>query len=309
MKTYLIFPSLFATLPEEKIQELKTIGEVIVLEHKGKISEIQVLKEDPEEKILGIDPDVVDWDLDVEDLDAIQNVKAICANSTSFEWIKPQELKAKGILAINTPKFSTDSVAEYIICLAICCARRLALDMKNNNQINWDNPPMLLKGKKMGIIGLGTIGKKLAANAMGIGMEVIYWSQNTRDDRYRYVEVDELFKEADVLVPTFAINEETKGIISKERLDNLKKSTILVGLNKSDQFWDFGYILEKVAKNELGGFAFEDDKAKALSDYQGNVWATPAIAWYSQDSLDNLMKIWLDGIIAVGKNSPINVVN
>jgi phosphoglycerate dehydrogenase-like enzyme len=309
MKIYIILPSGFLTLPESRLTELKKFGEVSVINHSGKLSEIEALRNDPEEKILGVDPDVVEWDLDVKDLEKIPNVKAICVDATAFDWIKPALLREKGIIVVNSPKFSTDSVAEYIVCLTMCVARRLALDMKNNNKIDWTNPPMLLKGKKFGIVGLGTIGKRVGELMQGMGMDVIYWSRESKDDRFTYVELDDLFKMADVIVPTFVVKPETTALITKERIDMMQESALLVLLNKTDLAVTKEYLLEKVAKKEIGGLAFEDDGAKSLASYEGNVWATPAIAWYSQTSLDNLTNIWFDGMVAMASGKPINVAN
>lgn len=310
MKIYLINPGK-ETLPNsQQSAQLEKHGEVITILHTGKLADLTQLKEDQDQKIIGVDPDSFSWDLDVEALDNISNVLAICTSSTSFDWLKPAELKKRGIVACNVPGFSSDSVAEYAIAMAIEVSRRLPIFIKKGWDVDWDHrpQPMLLKGKKLAVIGLGRIGTRVAEIAKGIGMEVIYWSRNKRDDRFTYVELDELFSSCDVLIPTIVENEETKKLITKDRLDMLQKSTTMVGINRLRQLWDESYVMDKVTKGELGGYAFEGEGNNPGGEQNGNIWSLPAMAWYTKDSLENLMRIWVENLVAAAKGEYQNVV-
>jgi lactate dehydrogenase-like 2-hydroxyacid dehydrogenase len=208
------------------------------------------------------------------------------------------------------PGFSLDAVAEYAVAMAIEVSRRLPMVVKNKWKANFDiSKPVLLKDKIAGIIGLGRIGKRMAEICQGIGMKVIYWSRNSKDNRFKKVKLDELFKTSDVIMPALVESIETKKLIAKKQFDSMKKSAVLVGINRVKAIWDENYILEKVKKGEIAGYAMEGDNAKEPSTYEGNVWAVPPIAWYTQESLDNLMKIWVDNMIAFAKGKPQNVVN
>lgn len=309
MKFYLIVSGPSVVPSKEELQPLEAIGEVVIIVHKGKISEIQQLKDDPEEKILGIDPDVVDWNLDIEAFKDISNVKYLVTQSTSFGWVKPEELKKKGIVVCNSPKFSTDSVAEYAICLAIEGARRLPMHLKNHDSVDWNTKPFLLKDRVLAVVGLGRIGKRVAELASGIGMKVIYWSRKSRDERFGFVELSELFRQADIICPTLIDNEETKNIISKSLLDSMKKEAVLVGINAAKNAFDENYVIEKVKKGEIGGYSFEGESAKDFKTYEGNIWAVPPIAWFTQESIENLVRIWLETILAAARGKPVNVSN
>lgn len=271
---------------------------------------LKKLKSDPEDKILAVDPDSFDWDLDADSIKDLPGVKAIMTSSTSFDWLKPQVLKKTGIAACNVPGFSLDAVAEYAVAMAIEVSRKLPMVIKNGWKVNFEiSKPVLLKDKIAGIIGLGRIGKRMAEICQGIGMKVIYWSRNSTDNRFKKVRLDKLFKTADVIMPALVENAETKKIITKKLFDSMKNSAVLVGINRAKAIWDENYILEKVKKGEIAGYAMEGDNARKPSTYEGNVWALPPMAWYTQESLDNLMKIWLDNMIAFAKGKPQNVVN
>jgi phosphoglycerate dehydrogenase-like enzyme len=81
---------------------------------------------------------------------------------------------------------------------------------------------MELKGKTVGIVGLGSIGTRIAELCAGLGMKVVYWSKNSRDDRFEYQELRNLMKNADIVLPAVAQNEETNGLIT-DVLSNFRK--------------------------------------------------------------------------------------
>jgi lactate dehydrogenase-like 2-hydroxyacid dehydrogenase len=247
--------------------------------------------------------------LDAETLKDVPNVVGVCTSSTSFDWIKPSILKGLGIKACNCPGFSSDSVAEYSVCMAMETARQLPIIIKNGWQSGFLERGMLLKGKKAAVIGLGRIGTRMAEILQGVGMDVIYWSQNSEDKRFTKVELDELFKQADLVMPALVENEETSTLITRERIDMLNPTAIIVEINRMRALWDEEYVIEKVNKGELGGYSYEGDNRKSLESYKGNLWALPAIAWKTQESLDNLMTIFAQNIQGLADGKPQNVVN
>lgn len=87
MKLYFIVSSDDDVPSKDLLSELKDVGEVVVIRHKGPLSKLGQLKKDEDEKVLAVDPGVFDWDLDAETIKEIPNVKAICTSSTSFDWI------------------------------------------------------------------------------------------------------------------------------------------------------------------------------------------------------------------------------
>lgn len=309
MNIYLILSGKSTGLSDQQMKILQSVGEVITISHKGKLAALTQLTQDQEEKILALDPDSFDWDLDVEAIDKIPNVKAIVTQSTSFDWVHPESLKMKGILACNCPGFSAESVAEYALCMAIEAARNTAVFIKNGWKIDRNAKSMLLREKTVGILGLGRIGKCMAEIMNGIGMKVIYWSKKSRDERFIYTGLPDLFKSSDVLMPALVENDETKTLITKELIDTMKPSAIVVGINRVKTLLPEDYIIKKVGKGELSGYAFEGDNAKKLTTYKGNVLALPPMAWYTQESLQNLLQVWVDNIVAFIDGKPQNVVN
>lgn len=299
MNLYLIVSSKWFKLTTEQQKILDKAGTVRIIHHKGKIGDIKELKSDKEPKVLAIDPDVVDWELDIEAFDAIPKIKAVCTQSTSFGWVKPEILEKRGIKVYNVPGFSTDSVAEYAIVLAMEAARRLPLHLKNMT-LDWESKPMLLKSKTLGIAGLGHIGHRIAEIGKGIGMNVIYWSPNTRDKQFVYAELKDVFAKSDVLIPAFKDTEETKTLITHDLIDTLQPHSIVVGINRVKDLFDEKYIISRVEEGKLGGYSFEGDNVKDIKS-TANVWGVPSIAWYTKDSLDNLLDGWVRNVAKAAK--------
>lgn len=310
MNIYFIVSSLENLPGKELLDQLKPFGKVIVKKHIGKLADIKELKQDNDEKILALFPVAFNWDLDVEAIKSIPKVRAVCISSTSFHWTKPEILRQMGIPVCNTPGFAANSVAEFAISMAIQIARGAPLMIKNNwkYQFNPDRT-ILLKGKTAGIVGLGHIGTQMALVCQGIGMKVVYWSNSSRDKRFNYVELDELFKTADLIMPALAVNNETKKLITNRRLDFMKEKALMVGIGVVRNLWDEKYILNKVKKEEILGYAMEGEGTKSISEYQGNVLPLPAMIWFTDDSLKRFKEIWVGNIINAVKGKYINRVN
>lgn len=260
------------------------------------------------EKILAIGPEILDWKLNNDFIDKISNLKAICLTTTSFSWVDGQHLRSKGINLINNPKTSTESVAEYAISLMLNISKKLPLIIKNKWNLDYDqHQGWEVKGKTMGIIGLGTIGTRIAKMGKSMGMKVIYWSKNSRNKNFEYRKLDNLLKNSDYIFPTLARNEETKAILGHKKLDLIPKSSFIVSITDEDLF-DFEYIAKKVKNGKLAGLAMESEKRKMM-DYEGNIYITPPIAWFTKESFENNINSWIGNITSQVHNTPKNIVN
>lgn len=295
---------------EQQLAELKKHGELEIITHQGKLADLTQLKSDNSEKVLAVDPDAFGWDMDGESVKDIPNVKYVCTQSTSYDWVKPKELKKLGVSVLNCAGFSGDSVAEFALGMTIDLARHLPLYIKNGWKIDWNAPkPMQLRGKTLGVVGLGRIGTRIAELGQGIGMKVIYWSKNTRNTSFEYQTLAEIFATSDVIIPALAENDLSKQLLTHELLNTCKKDALLIGINRIKILWDEEYILKLVAEGKLRGYAFEGDNAKNIADYAGNVLPLPSMAWYTKSSLDTLLEVWVNNMISTTTANPSNLVS
>jgi lactate dehydrogenase-like 2-hydroxyacid dehydrogenase len=72
--------------------------------------------------------------------------------------------------------------------------------------------------------------------------------------------------------------------------------------------WDEEYIFELVKAGKLDGYAFEGDNSNDIASYAGNILPLPPMAWYTQDSLNSLMDIWVKNMLSTTTNNPSNLV-
>ena len=164
-----------------------------------------------------------------------------------------------------------------------------------------------IRGKTVGIIGLGTIGTRIAELCSNLGMKVIYWSKNKKENSYQRVEVDEIFKKADYIIPTFATNDETRKLITDERIEMMSGNNLINIIINPVEIYNHNLVLEKVGKNEIG-YAFEIYDDKTLNDFKGNVMATAPYSFYTKESIDRLVELWCNNTIGILNNNLQNVV-
>ncbi len=295
-------------------EDLKRLNKYGPVFYENKNNKLETIKElsSAEGVVLGVQPSWVDggWKgLPWGKIKKIKNLKGICLSTTAYGWAPFKEMGAKGIPLANVPGKSTDAVAEYYVFLMIALLRKLPGVIKNSWKYSY-GPDVLgtdAKGLTAGIVGLGKIGSKIADLCHGYEMYVIYWSRHKKKSQYKYFELNDLCKKADVIFLTTVADESTKGLINKKRIDLMKKTAII--LSPIDEIaYDREYILEKVAKNELGGLGFESDEKTPLS-YKGNVFPAPEIGYYTKQTLDNESRIMTDSMISIIEGKPVNIVN
>ena len=310
----LIFVDSKTTIPSDKLNDLKVklnIGDsdIVYLESKDSILDhldSGVFQTD-EEKIMGLAPEITDWEFKNEWFSKIKNLKGVCLATTAHTWIDGKFLRDNGTVLTNVPHYSTEAVAEHAIFLMLAVARKIPLIMDNNWELDYDkHAGTEVTQKTMGIIGLGNIGTRIAELGKAFGMNVIYWSPNSRDDRFDYVELDELFKRSDFLFPTFITTDETKQIVNDTRSKLMKPSAFLIDITSS-KIYDYEIIKNMINSGNLAGYGVDFSKYKRKKNE--NILVTPDVGWYTKESLERNISIWIDSIVSVYKKSPINVVN
>jgi lactate dehydrogenase-like 2-hydroxyacid dehydrogenase len=282
---------------KEKKEFLESKLKVVYIKEIKPLSQISEIILDKEEKILAIDPDFCEWNLPASELENIENIKAICLQSTSFSWIDLECCKSKNIPIINIKNWSTESVAEWAFNMALCLARKYPVIAKNDWKISYadDFEGIELKGKTVGIVGLGNIGLRIAEISKAFGMNVKYWSKNIKNNNYTYCNLEELFKTCDVIFPCVSQNKDTEGLITDLMLKSMKKEAIFVSI--VHKIYNEELLLELVKNKQIFGYGFEDNKGGILNNFEGNVLAIPSLAWYTKEASEINAKLWIENII------------
>lgn len=177
--------------------------------------------------------------IDKEIISSGKNLKIIANYGAGFDNIDLEEASKNNIIVTNAPAPSSAvSTAELTFSLILLTSRRLLeanKDLKDGNFKAWMPSYMLgqeLKGKTLGIIGLGNIGKNLAKRALAFEMNVLYYSRNRKKDfedlGLKYMEKEDLIKEADIISLHTAYSKELHHMISDAEFKLMKKDAILI---------------------------------------------------------------------------------
>lgn len=171
-----------------------------------------------------------------------ENLKVIVRAGVGLDNIDVKAAEARGIKVLNTPEALTRSVAELVIGLMLALARRIAFSDRKMREGKWvkkEAEGFELKGKTLGVVGLGRIGREVASIAIkGFGMRVIYYDvyrpspQVEQELGVTYVDLETLLKEADVISIHVPLTPETRYLIGEDGLRLMKKSAILINTSR-----------------------------------------------------------------------------
>lgn len=261
-----------------------------------------------------------------EVLSKVPNVKYIGVLATGYNIVDIEAAKELGITVTNIPTYGTDSVAQMVFAhlLEICHHVAAHSDaVKNGEWTNnvdwcfWKYPLIELAGKTMGIIGYGRIGQAVGRVAQAFGMKVLandkYPNKDLESDTLKYVELDELLANSDVISLHCPLFEENKGKINKDSIAKMKDGVIIINTSRGPLIVeeDLAEALNsgKVYAAGLDVVSTEPIKADNPLLKAKNIFLTPHIAWAPKESRQRLMDIAVNNLKQFLEGSPVNVVN
>ena len=171
------------------------------------------------------------------------NLKLICISATGMNNVDLEYAKQKNIEVKNVAGYSSASVVQVAFSMIFYFVQKLDYYKKYVDEGNWqksqifthiDKPFFELDGKKVGIIGLGDIGRNFAKKAEAFDCEVVYFSTSGKNSNseYKRVELDELLKTCDIISIHCPLNENTKDLLNYENMKNIKDGAILLNLGR-----------------------------------------------------------------------------
>ena len=185
--------------------------------------------------------------IDATILDAAPKLKIIANVAVGYNNIDVAAARARGVAVTNTPDVLTESVADFTWALILAITRRLAEGerlLRRGTWKGWALDFMLgteLRGKQLGIVGLGRIGRAVAARAPVFGMRVAYTSRsNAACDGAEPLSIDRLLITSDVVSLHVPLTPETRHLIDKRSLARMKRSAYLVNTSR-------GAVLDEAA--------------------------------------------------------------
>ena len=169
-----------------------------------------------------------------------------------------------GIVVVNAPTGNTVSAAEQTIALMLALARKTAAADASLRRGEWKRSSFTgveLRGRTLGIIGLGKIGQAVADRARGLEMNVIGYDPFVTADQaalhgIALVEIDQIIEKADVITVHVPLNKATRGIINADNIGKLKPGVMLVNVARGGVY-DEAAVAQALADGKIAGAAFD----------------------------------------------------
>jgi len=256
----------------------------------------------------------------------LPDLKYIGVLATGYNVVDVDYAKEKGIVVANVPGYGTASVVQMTFALLLELCQHVQSHSESVRKGDWAasldfcywNYPLIeLEGKTIGIIGFGDIGQKVADIAAAFGMHVLAFSRTKTDQlhrkNFRWADLDELFKESDVVSVHCPLFPETQGLINKESLRKMKRSAFFLNTSRGplmvDQ--DLADALNEgiIAGAGIDVLSVEPPQANNPLFTAKNCLITPHIAWATIEARTRLMGIAEDNLSSFSKGKPVNVVN
>jgi glyoxylate reductase len=248
--------------------------------------------------------------IDGEVMDAAPALKVIANIAVGFENIDVPAARERGIIATNTPDVLTEAVAEFTWGLILGIARRVAEGdrlIRAGNWKRWGLDFMLgmeLRGKQLGIIGGGRIGRAVAAKAPAFGMKTVFAGRKNRSDPsgLGQVSLDELLVTSDVVSLHAPSTPETRHLINKRTLARMKRSAILVNtargalVDEEALMWALDERL--IAGAALDVFEREPDLNPGLRNYE-NILLAPHLGSATRETRTAMAELAVRNALAV----------
>ena len=236
-----------------------------------------------------------------EILDYVKSSKIIATLSIGLDHIDKEVRESNLVNVINVKNANTISVAEHIFSLILALNKRLyesnnlVLQQKGNKK-NLHERPDDISNKKLGLIGAGNITKEVIKIAKIFNMSISCYTKNPDNhkdllnDGVTFKTLDEILKESDIINVSIPLTDETRYLISKDKIDMIKETATFINTSRQDVV-DTKALIEKADKYNTFYVGLDidlDNYETLLSRYRNNVIVTPHTAGVSKQAIERM---------------------
>ena len=198
-------------------------------------------------------------------IEAGKRLKAVGRAGAGLDNINVEAAEKRGIMVLNTPEAPADAVAELTMGLMISLARKIALADRTLKEGKWLKKELMgwqLKGKTLGLIGLGNIGEKVARIARALGMKILIHKRTPpppellKELEAEYIPLQELLQRSDIVSIHIPLTPQTEHMIGARELQLMKKGAFLINTSRG-AIVDEKALLEALQSGKLGGAALD----------------------------------------------------
>jgi len=254
--------------------------------------------------------------IDKEVIDSLSSCKVIANYAVGYNNIDVEYAKSKGITVTNTPGILTDATADLTLALILATSRRVneAEKFLREGKFRGWRPELLLgtelKGKKIGIIGMGRIGFAAAKRCAAFGMKIYYFSRSKNEKAEKElsakkVSLNKLLQISDVVSLHVPLNEKTVHLLDSEKLKKMKKGAILINTARGE-IVDEETLIELLKKRHLlaAGLDVYEGEPRVNKKFLSldNVTLLPHIGSSTVESRNAMAELAAKNVVSALKN-------
>jgi D-lactate dehydrogenase len=279
--------------------------------------------------------------IDKDIIDSMSDLKYVTTMSTGYDHIDLAECKNRKIKTSNVPNYGENTVAEHTFALIFALSRRIneSVDRVNSGSFSPDGLMGFdLKGKTIGVIGTGGIGKHVVKIAHSLEMNIVAYDiqkdkRITKKYKVKYCSLDELLTTSDIITLHAPYNESTHHMINKDNIELFKKSAYLINTARGALI-ETSALVNAIKQDKIAGAALDvleqeavikEEKELLSDEFQDDidlktalenrflirdprVIVTPHNAFNSREALERILDTTMDNIKAFLSNKHINKV-
>ena len=253
-------------------------------------------------------------ELDRTVIEKLLLLEGIAIYATGHEWVDTACLRRRKIVLSFLPDYATVSVAEHAFGCLLALSRRIHLSFDRVRGIvpsdvslrGWE-----LRGKTLGIIGYGRIGRQVARFGAAFGMCIIFTDDKKAGAaNVRQVPLIRLLKTSDAVILCCSQSRNSRQLLGRKELERMKRSTVLVNVGRAGLV-DNNALLSLLKAKRIAGYAVDDsvelfNSARGLEP--GRILQTGHTAWYSNEAIARGTQAWVDNLAALGSGRARNLV-
>jgi glycerate dehydrogenase len=264
--------------------------------------------------------------LRAEVIGMLPGLRYIGVTATGYNIVDVAAASELGMVVTNVPSYGTASVAQHTLALLLELTNQTGLHAaavqagewsRSPDWSFWKTPLMELSGKTLGVVGFGQIGRKFAGICHAMGMRILATPSRSSSapdwPGFRWMPLDELLPEADVVSLHCPLTEQSRDMINRRTLARMKKTAFLINTARGGLVAEQD-LADALNQNRIAGAALdvlpEEPPVSGSPLFTAkNCMITPHVAWAKAEARARLLEIAVANVAAFLGGNPTNIVN
>jgi len=274
-------------------------------------------------------------------LEKLPKLKLVTTRSTGFDHIDLVACKKRKIAVYNVPAYGENTVAEHTFALILGLSKKLIDCVERTRKRSFELKSLRgfdLKGKTIGVVGCGNIGRHVIRMAKGFEMKILVFDvvkdrQLAKKMGFKYVRIEKLLNESDIVTLHVPLNEHTHHLIDKEKINLMKEGALLINTARGGVV-DTDALVKALKSGKLGGAGLDvlEEECEIVEEREiltrifkrrcnlktivenhillemSNVIVTPHNAFNTREALNRILEVTIENIRGFKKGRKVNVV-